>query len=98
MKHYKKYHLPTVYKGYQVFLSCAATSFKEAAEKFEMREYYVKKYAGIVKIPDYFEGIRGYIDSGYIIFKYGRTDLSRKEMPWEDLKEIIQEYHEQEYK
>lgn len=93
MIRYKKYHISHIHKGYQVFLTCAARSYKEAAEKFEMSEYYVRKYAGIVKIDDYFEGVRGYIDSGYIIFEFGRKDLSRKEMAFDELKEIIEEYY-----
>lgn len=93
MNKYKKYHISSVYHGYQVFLICIATSYKQAAEKFEISEYFVKGYAGVVKTDDYFEGVRGYIDSGWIIFDYGRHDLHSKVMPYDDLKVIIDEYN-----
>lgn len=98
MKHYKKYHLPLIYRGYQVFLICCASSYKKAAEKFETTEHYTRAYAGCVKSDDYFEGVLGYIDSGFIIFEYGRKDLSRKEIPYDDLKVIIEEYNEKKRK
>jgi len=89
---YKKYHYSTVYRGYQANLICCATSYKKAAEMFDISEYTARNYALCTETDDYFEGVRGYLDSGYIIFEYGRKDLSRKEMAWDDLKVIIDEY------
>lgn len=97
MNKYKKYHISSVYHGYQVFLTCIATSCKQAAEKFEFSEYFVKGYAGIVKTDDYFEGVRGYIDSGWIIFDFGRKDLYKKEMAYDELKIIIDEYNKKKH-
>lgn len=94
---YKKYHLPAIYRGYQVFLMCCASSYKKAAEKFEMKEYYVRSYAGCVKADEndvYFDGVMGYIDSGYVIFEYGRTDLHNKKIPYDELKVILDKYRE----
>lgn len=96
MKH-KKYHLPTTYRGYQVFITCCATSYKEAAKKFDTSLHFVRNYAGYTDEPDYFEGVRGYIDSGYIIYEYNRKDLWNKEMAYDDLKEIIDEYVQDKY-
>jgi hypothetical protein len=97
MNKYKRYHIGVLYHGYQVFLTCVATSYKQAAEKFELSEYFVKGYAGVVKTDDYFEGIRGYIDSGWIIFDFNRQDLSRKEMAYDELKVIIDEYNKKKH-
>lgn len=97
MNKYKRYHIGVLYHGYQVFLTCVDTSYKRAAEKFEVSEYFVKGYAGVVKTDDYFDGVRGYIDSGWIIFDFNRQDLSRKEMPYDELKVIIDKYNKKKH-
>jgi hypothetical protein len=44
-----------------------------------------------------FDGVHGYIDSGWIIFEKDRKDLNQKRMPLEDLKKIIDTYTDERY-
>jgi len=92
MKRLKKYHLSTVYRSYSVELECIAKSYKEAAEKFEISLHHARNYCGVVETTEFHEGVVGHIMSGYIIFEYGRSDLNRKKMPYDELKKIIDEY------
>lgn len=93
MKKHKQYYLSAIYQGYQVYLTCMAHSFKEAAAKFDSSVYHTRNYASCVSPNDeYFEGVRAQIDSGFIIFDHGRTDLMRKYMPYDELKQIISYY------
>jgi len=101
MKKNKRYHLTTIYRGYNVSLTCCAHSYKEAAEKFDTTIHFVRNYAGCVDMDrdeENFEEVRAHIDSGYIIFEYGRKDLYGKEMPYPDLKKIIEHYVSIKYK
>lgn len=98
MKAFKQYYISTVYRGYQIHKTCMAHSFKEAAEKFEVTLSFARGYASSVRPNDeHFDGVNAQIDSGYIPFEYGRTDLLRLWMPLDELKTIIDHYNDIKY-
>jgi hypothetical protein len=94
---FKKYYYSCTYRGYQVTKFCTAKSYKEASEKLDVEYNYFRKYASFNTSNDPINGVMSYIDSGYIIFDKGRRDLSRKEMPWDELRPIIDFYVNEKY-
>lgn len=88
----KRFTYDYCYLGQQITVQVCARSVKEAAEKLNISPHTCKKYAVSVKIYecDYFEGIRGWFDSGELF--RGRPDLIRVKMPLEELKALIREH------
>jgi hypothetical protein len=87
-----KYILPSNYGGISIFKTCWAKSDKEASKKLEVSVYMIINYAYKLNIGNLFDGVMGYMDSGKIIFDLGRKDLMNKEVPIEELKNIIDYY------
>lgn len=99
-KERKIYETSVIYRGYQTFKLCWATSYAEAARLLDVTPSYLKSYGLSYKRDrDFdFEGCYGYIDSGEIIFgEPGRPDLMRKLMPWAELTEIVDTYIKEKY-
>ena len=94
------YEISKIYRGYQTWIRTCATSNVEAARKLDVTPSYMKNY-GMKYWRDQdteFEGVQGHIDSGWIIFELGRKDLSRKNIPYEELTRIIDECINEKYK
>ena len=89
------YETAVIYRGYQTWKLCWASSYAEASRIMGVRATHLKNYGLRYKREEdvEFEGCQGFIDSGWIIFgEPGRKDLSRKKMPWDELTEIIDTY------
>ena len=95
------YEVNTIYRGYQTWKLCWATSYAEAARIMDISPSYLKNYGLCYRRDEdvEFEGSQGFIDSGWIIFgEPGRTDLSRKKIPYDELTAIIDTYIKDKYK
>jgi hypothetical protein len=97
-KTYKRYIVTTEYRGYTHTKECTAKSAKEASEKLDVSISFIKTYGMITYVDNPIDGVIAYIDSGYIPFDYGRKDLMRKIMPWNELKDILDFYRTEKYK
>ena len=96
-KKYKRFIINVTHRGYPLTKECTAKSAKEAAEKFGCSLSFINGWALKTVVESPIDGVVAYIDSGYIPFDYGRTDLIRKIMPWTELKSIIDFYVNKKY-
>jgi hypothetical protein len=90
----KKFTYNCLYRGQQITKVVCAKNVKEASEKLNINTYNVTKYCNVIKTDNSFEGVIAYIDSGMLWRK--RKDLSRIEMPFDELKAIIDTYKDEE--
>jgi hypothetical protein len=92
------YQVGITYRGQQVCKQTWATSNAEAARKLELSPAYVKNYGlKFRREKDIeFEGCQAYLDSGWIIFEKGRTDL-RNPIPYDELTRVIDQYVQDKY-
>lgn len=100
-KERKVYETSVIYRGYQTWKLCWATSYAEAARIMDVSPSHLKNYGLCYRRDEdvEFEGCQGFIDSGWIIFgEPERKDLSRKKMPWAELAEIVDTYIKEKYK
>lgn len=91
------YQVNQIYRGYQVFTMCNASSYKEAAELMEVTIGYLRNYGYKMDLKDEYNEVMAYIDSGGLIFEEGRKDLIRKIIPYQELKLIIEDYNKRKY-
>lgn len=94
-KERKIYDVGLVYRGQQTWKLTWATSYAEAARKMDISVSYLRNYANVYRRDQdvEFEGCQGYVDSGGIVFgEHGDRSLSRKQMPWDELEKVIQDY------
>ena len=96
MKLYR-YQVGQIYRGYQVFTQCYASSYAQAADMMGVSLHYLRSYGYKTDQGDPCDGVMAYIDSGEIIFQDGRKDLYRKLMPYDELKVIIEEFNKRKY-
>ena len=92
IKSRKRYLMPALYRGIQIHKVCWAKSDKEAAIKLEVKQYSIRAYAGKSDKGIENDEIKAYMDSGEIIFDFGRKDLLGKLLPLAEMKEIIDSY------
>jgi hypothetical protein len=93
------YQIGIVYRGQQVWKQTWATSNAEAARKLDVSPSHLKNYGHKFRRERdvEFEGCQGFLDSGWIIFDMGRSEL-RNLMPYEELTRIINECVAEKYK
>lgn len=92
-----KYQLPSMMRGIQVHKTCWAKSDTEAAKKLDVSLYNIRTYAIKYNKGEEFDDVRAFMDSGKIIFENNRKDLMNKEMPKDELKNIIDTYQDKSY-
>jgi hypothetical protein len=93
----KKYSIASLHRGYQIHLELFAESEAAAIRATGIGRSHFRNYASSSKMEKTFDGVHGYIDSGWIIFEKDRKDLNQKRMPLEDLKKIIDTYTDERY-
>ncbi len=93
------HEVSVLYRGYQIWIRTCATSKAEAARKLEVSPSYMKSYGMAFWREDRdteFEGVHAFIDSGWIMFEKGRSDL-KTPRPRQELEEIITQYVTEKY-
>jgi hypothetical protein len=89
------YEVGLVYRGQQTWKRTWATSYAEAARKMDVSPSHLRNYANVYRRDQdvEFEGCQGYVNSGDIVFgELGDRGLHGKQMPWEELEKVIQDY------
>jgi hypothetical protein len=80
----KVYSFQDIYRGQQIVKKVCANSIKDVSFILGISHYTAKKFCLYHKTDDLFEGVRAYIDGGNLCKIY-----FKKEMPWNELKYII---------
>jgi hypothetical protein len=92
-----KYSYPAMYRGIQIHKTCWAKSDSEASKKLNITIYMIRNYTSKYHKGDVFDDVKAYMDSGKIIFDFGRKDLMNKELPIKEIQSIIDQYQDKAY-
>lgn len=96
VKKLKVYRYNTLYRSQPICLKFLASTYDEAAKKLNIKLYEAKKYCLKVDAEEHFEGMIASFNSGLLWSK--EKALINKEMPFEDLKKIIDKHIDEKYK
>ena len=88
----KVYSFQDIYRGQQVVKKVCANNVKDVSFILGISYYTAKKFCLSHKTDDFFDGIRAYVDGGDLCKNY-----LRKEMTWNELKDIIDLLKDMEY-
>jgi len=88
----KVYSFQDIYRGQQVVKKVCANNVKDVSFILGISHYAAKKFCFSHKTDDLFDGVRAYIDGGNLCINYFKI-----EMPWNELKYIIDLLKDMEY-